>query len=281
MHEKKHPLVSVILPTFNRAWTLADAVDSVLSQDYPFIELIVIDDGSTDDTPQLLDRFKKKITLIRQENKGVSAARNAGIKKSRGTLIALLDSDDIWDRKKISCQVDFFDENPDAMICQTEEIWIRKGRRVNPGKKHKKPSGQIFEPSLERCLVSPSAVMMRKRLFGRVGFFNETFTVCEDYDLWLRISAALPVFLINKPYTTRRGGHPDQLSRFHSQDKFRIASLMQLIDGGCLSGDQKRQAARVLQKKCIIYGNGCIKREKTDEGRHYLALAEQYSPDRF
>lgn len=271
---KKTPLVSVILPTYNRAWILKTAIDSVFSQDYPYIELIIIDDGSTDQTRQILDTYKDKLTIIHQENKGVSAARNVGIKKSRGELIALLDSDDAWENQKISCQVDFFNAHPEAMICQTEEIWIRNGKRVNPKTKHQKPSGMIFEPSLNLCLISPSAVMMRRALFDIKGYFNESFTVCEDYDLWLRVSSSIPVFLIDKPYVIKTGGHEDQLSGFHSQDKFRIQSLMALIESGSLTQTQIQKAQAVLKSKCIIYANGCIKRKKIDEGRFYKNLAE-------
>ena len=268
------PLVSVILPTFNRAWTLKDAVDSVLNQDYPYIELIVIDDGSEDNTQELLGRYKNRVVILKQENSGVSAARNAGIKNSHGEFIALLDSDDTWDKRKISCQVEFFKRHPEALICQTEEIWIRKGKRVNPKVKHKKPSGMVFEASLELCLVSPSAVMMRRQLFDLKGYFNEEFIVCEDYDLWLRVSATLPVFLIDKPYTIKRGGHTDQLSSFHSQDKFRIRSLLNLIRSDSLTPVQAAKAKKVLKKKCTIYGNGCIKRGRNKEGEYYLGVGQ-------
>jgi len=272
MNKKNQNLVSVILPAFNRAWILKDAVDSVLSQDYPHIELIVIDDGSYDNTKDLLEEYKNKITVLTQKNKGVSAARNAGIKKSRGEFIALLDSDDVWDKGKISCQVKFFLQNPRALICQTQEIWIRNGKRVNPKVKHKKPSGMIFEPSLNLCLVSPSAVMMRRQLFDIKGYFNEAFTVCEDYDLWLRVSSTIPVFLIDKPYTIKRGGHKDQLSSFHSQDKFRIRSLMGIIKSNTLTEDQEKKAKEVLKNKCTIYGNGCLKRGRKKEGEYYLGI---------
>lgn len=270
---KQYPLVSVIIPTYNRAWTLKDAVDSVLLQDYPNLELIVVDDGSQDDTGKLLDLYQNRIRVLRQENQGVSAARNRGIKTSQGQFIALLDSDDAWDKRKISCQMAFFNDHPDALICQTEEIWIRNGRKVNPRRKHKKPSGMIFEPSLDLCLVSPSAVMMKRQLFDIKGYFNESFIVCEDYDLWLRVSSTLPVFLIDKPYTIKRGGHTDQLSRFHSQDKFRIRSLSALIESGNLKPDQLEKATGVFKRKCEIYGNGCIKRGRRQEGESYLLMA--------
>jgi GT2 family glycosyltransferase len=265
-------LVSVIIPTFNRAWSLKTAIDSVLAQTHDQIEIIVIDDGSTDTTPDLLAGYGHQIQVLTQKNSGVSAARNLGIHKSHGRFIALLDSDDAWAKEKISCQIDFFKQNPEALVCQTEEIWIRKGRRVNPRVKHQKPSGMIFEPSLHLCLVSPSAVMIRKKLFDSVGGFNENFPVCEDYDLWLRIAADTPIFLIDKPFTIKHGGHEDQLSARHSQDKYRIASIVQLIQSGSLSIEQKRLAASVLEKKSRIYGNGCVKRGKIEEGEYYLGL---------
>jgi len=271
----KQPLVSVILPTYNRAWALKTAIDSVLFQNYPNIELIVIDDGSQDNTKKLLKDYKNQIRVLSQENAGVSAARNRGIEKSRGEFIALLDSDDSWDKRKISCQMDFFMANPEALICQTQEVWIRNHKRVNPKIKHKKPSGMIFEQSLNLCLVSPSAVMMKREIFEQKGYFNEKFLVCEDYDLWLRISSTIPVFLIDKPYTIKNGGHRDQLSNLHSQDKFRICSLKDLLDSNTLTNEQSLKAKKVFKKKCDIYGNGCIKRGRQEEGEYYLNLGQQ------
>ncbi|MCD4742911.1 MAG: glycosyltransferase family 2 protein [Desulfobacteraceae bacterium] len=270
-HEKL--LVSAIIPTFNRGWIVAEAVKSILNQDYPNIETIVIDDGSTDDTAKQLFPYLDKITYIKQENKGVSAARNLGIKKSSGKLTAFLDSDDLWTKEKISCQVNFFQNNPDAMLCQTEEIWIRNGKKVNPKQKHKKPSGMIFESSLNLCLVSPSAVMIKKKLFKTTGYFDENLPACEDYDLWLRISATLPIFLIDKPCTIKKGGHGDQLSNNHSLDKYRIKSLQKLLTADNLTRQQRNAAKKVFNEKCAIYGNGCIKRGKKAEGKYYLELA--------
>ncbi|WP_286817892.1 glycosyltransferase family 2 protein [Desulfobacter sp. UBA2225] len=273
MIEQKTDTISVIIPTFNRAWTLKRAVDSALAQDYPHREIIVVDDGSTDGTRDLLAGYRDKIRVLVQENKGVSAARNLGIQESRGSFIALLDSDDAWETNKLSCQAAFFQSKPGAMICQTEEIWIRNGKRVNPKKKHKKPSGMIFEPSLKLCLVSPSAVMIRKQLFGQKGMFNEGFPVCEDYDLWLRISHDTPIYLIDTPLTVKTGGHGDQLSAAHSQDKYRIQSIQNLIESNVLSPNQEQAALNVFKEKCRIFANGCMKRGREKEGAYYLMLA--------
>ena len=271
--ENRNCLVSVIVPTYNRGWIVKEAIDSVLKQDYPHVELIVVDDGSTDDTPELLAVYGDRITVFRQKNQGVSSARNRGIEKSSGELIAFLDSDDTWAPGKLSCQVAFFRNNPDALICQTEEIWIRNGKRVNPKKIHQKLSGMIFEPSLNLCLVSPSSVMMRRAFFDCVGFFDETLPACEDYDLWLRASAHYPVYLIDAPLTVKQGGHEDQLSRQWGLDKYRILSLDKLISGDRLSVSQDMAARRVMKKKIDIYINGCLKRGKTDEAEMFRQIA--------
>jgi glycosyltransferase involved in cell wall biosynthesis len=270
------PLVSVIIPTYNRAWIVRDAIDSVLGQTYADFELIVVDDGSTDRTPQILDAYGDRLRVIRQANQGVSAARNRGIGDSSGPLIALLDSDDIWLPEKLAVQVDFFKRYPAALICQTEEIWIRNGLRVNPGKRHRKPSGMIFERSLELCLVSPSAVMARRELLGEVGLFDENLPACEDYDLWLRVGCRFPVHLIDKPLTIKRGGHEDQLSRQSSLDRYRIRSLVKLIEAGRLTLIQRNSAVIALRKKCTVFANGCLKRGRMEEALHYTTLSRKY-----
>jgi glycosyltransferase involved in cell wall biosynthesis len=138
-----HPLVSVIIPTYNRAWSIKESIDSVLSQDFNDFELIVIDDGSTDHTIEILNSYGKDIFVIHQRNQGVSSARNRGLMKASGSFIAFLDSDDLWLPGKLSLQVDYFNSNPTALICQTEEIWMRNNVRINPKKRHKKPSARL------------------------------------------------------------------------------------------------------------------------------------------
>jgi glycosyltransferase involved in cell wall biosynthesis len=273
------PQVSVIIPTYNRAWCLREAVDSVLSQNFRGFELIVVDDGSTDETPQLLQEYGDSIQMLRQGNRGVSAARNAGIAASRGALIAFLDSDDLWLKGKLERQMEFFNSQADALICQTEEIWLRNCRRVNPGKRHHKRGGMIFEPSLDLCLVSPSAVMVRRELFLCVGLFDENLPACEDYDLWLRVSSRYPVHLIKTPLIVKRGGHADQLSRAWGLDRFRIAAIRKLLEGDRLTPAQRRAAAATLKQKCKVYAGGCRKRGRMTEAEHFEQLAQKISDE--
>ena len=274
--EANIPLVSVIIPTYNRGWILKEAVDSVLSQTFCNFELIIVDDGSTDNTADILKSCPDKVIKITQENRGVSAARNKGIASASGELLAFLDSDDLWLSDKLVCQVNFFKQNNDALICQIEEIWIRNGIRVNPKNRHKKLSGMIFKPSLALCLVSPSAVMIKKRLFDEVGLFDETLPACEDYDLWLRISCRFPVYLIDTPLIIKRGGHDDQLSSAPGLDKYRIQSIRNILKSGFLSEDQQAAAVKMLKDKCKIFANGCKKRGRMEEAGYYMQLINSY-----
>jgi len=277
MNQSLHlPRVSVIIPTYNRGRMLKEAIDSVLGQDYPHFELVVVDDGSTDATAERLKTYGQDLVVIRQPNRGVSAARNAGIAAASGRYIAFLDSDDLWLPQKLTRQVRFFNQYPDALVCQTEEIWMRNGRRVNPGLRHRKISGMIFEPSLHLCLVSPSAVMIRRSLFDAVGLFDESLPACEDYDLWLRVSCRHPVYLIPEAGIIKRGGHPDQLSKAPGLDKYRIRSLVKILESDLLSREQTAAAVIVLKEKCAIYAGGCLQRGRKEEARHYERLADRF-----
>ena len=268
--------VSVIIPTYNRGWTIGEAVDSVLAQDYRDFELIIVDDGSTDNTSEVLDAYRGTIKIFRQTNKGVSAARNRGIAEASGKFIAFLDSDDLWLPQKLSRQVEFFNTTPDALICQTEEVWIRSGVRVNPKKRHQKPSGMIFESSLALCLVSPSAVMIRRSLLEIVGNFDETLPACEDYDLWLRITCRFPVYRIDTPLIIKRGGHEDQLSASFGLDRFRIKAIKKIMESGFLSKGQYAAAVKTLREKCNIYAAGCRKRGREEEALYYTLLSKRF-----
>jgi glycosyltransferase involved in cell wall biosynthesis len=270
------PLVTVIIPTYNRGWIVQEAIDSVLNQDFSDYELIVVDDGSNDNTREILESYGKAITVLQQSNRGVSAARNRGIAEAAGRLIAFLDSDDLWLPGKLTTQVKFFEENADAVINQTQEIWIRNGARVNPKKRHHKFSGMIFERSLALCLVSPSAVMIKKSLFDAVGGFDEQLPACEDYDLWLRISCRYPAHLIDFPLIIKRGGHDDQLSKAAGLDKYRIQSLMKIIDSDLLTPQQYKAAVITLKEKSEVYAGGCRKRGREEEAEYFSALAKKY-----
>jgi len=255
-------LISVIIPVYNRPEQIKNAVESVLKQTYSNFELIVVDDGSTDDTPEVLSQYDAEITVFRISNSGVSAARNYGVDKASGSYIAFLDSDDEWKPKKLEKQLEFMLKG-NWRISQTEEIWIRNGSFLNKRKKHEKPEGDIFIPSLQLCTVSPSAVMIKKYVYDQYGGFDETLPVCEDYDLWLRMAVREKFGLLNEKLVVKYGGHDDQLSATPAMDRYRILSLHRILTLETdLAKTRKMELIKVLTKKIEVYSNGARKRDR-------------------
>jgi glycosyltransferase involved in cell wall biosynthesis len=268
--------VSVIIPTYNRAQRLGKAIDSVLAQSHQDFELIVVDDGSEDNTDELIGNYNSDIVYIRQENSGAAAARNRGIEKARYNLLAFLDSDDWFAENKLKTQIQAMNRNPSCLISHTNEIWYRNGQILNQKLKHKKSSGDIFAQSLELCAVGMSTIMIHKEIFDRYGFFDEGYPCCEDYEFWLRISAEEKFLLVEEPLTSKDGGRDDQLSAIYrtGMDKFRIKAIMKTLASGRLTEEQSGIARRELERKCRIYGTGCIKHGRAEEGRYFLNLPE-------
>jgi glycosyltransferase involved in cell wall biosynthesis len=272
--------IAVIIPVRDRSDPLRRAIASVMEQTSPVQEIVVVDDGSEISDPKetLNGLSDDRLTLLRQPPMGVSAARNLGIKASKSPWVALLDSDDHWLPEKIAKQRDFHAANPDCLISQTDEVWIRNGAHVNPCFHHRKPSGDMFEPSLERCLISPSAVLMSRALLDDIGLFDPTMPACEDYDLWLRVTSRYQVGLVPEKLMIKTGGHPDQLSQKHwGMDRFRIKALRKILDGGQLTPEQRWAALQVLASKLSILEAGSRKRGKKAEAENYRELRDYYT----
>jgi glycosyltransferase involved in cell wall biosynthesis len=270
------PEVSVIIPTYNRCAMLLEAIDSVLAQTSETFELIVVDDGSTDGTVEHLMGLGKTIRFERIEHGGAAAARNRGVALAGAPLIAFLDSDDLWAPTKLERQLALMRGNPACAISQTDEIWIRTGRRVNPGVRHRKRAGNIFIDSLRTCLISMSATIMRTDLFRSLGGFDELMMAAEDYDLWLRILIDHEAGLLDEPLVTRRGGHCDQTSATTPAiDRFRILALAKLLVDDRLSPARRTAVGEVLAEKCHIYAGGLTRRGRIDQARLYERIADQ------
>ena len=275
MSRVSYTMISVIVPTYNRVHQLPRALDSILCQSCSPKEIIVVDDGSTDETSALMTSEYPEIVFIQQQNTGVSSARNVGIKRASGDWIAFLDSDDEWLPEKLEIQMKALYENPGKKICHTNEIWIRNGKRVNPKKKHEKFGGWIFQKCLPLCCISPSSVIIHKSIFKEIGLFDYSLPVCEDYDLWLRITARNPVLYIEEPFLIKYGGHEDQLSKkYWGMDRFRIKSLEKIISSRVLSELDENAAKKMLMEKIYIFIQGAQKRGNIKEVKKFK---EQYS----
>ena len=260
-------MIDVIIPCFNRASVLERAVNSVLTQTFQDFSLFIVDDGSSDDTQNILWTFKThpKVTVLKQDNRGVSAARNLGVKNSNSPWISFLDSDDEWLPTKLEVQVKEIKKNPSTRFIHSNEIWIRNGVRVNAPEKFDKSNHDIFKRSLEFCLISPSTVILKRELFEERGHFDESFTVCEDYDLWLKILAREDVTFISDFLVKKYGGHADQLStKFPAMDYWRIRSMIGLSRTLDLDPEKKKLICEEINRKAPVLLKGYLKHGQQD-----------------
>ena len=255
--------VSVIIPTFNRAYVLERAIASVLNQTYKNFELIIVNDGSTDNTQALLEKYQEH-KVFHTQNHGVSRARNFALKYAQGEWIAFLDSDDEWLPDKLEKQINYIQENPNYLLVHGDEIWVRNGVRVNPKSKHAKGGEDQFKASLKLCAISPSVALIKRDLLVEFSGFRSDYPVCEDYDLWLKITQKYPIGYINEHLIKKYGGHTDQLSqKFKAMDYFRIKSIDHILQNHELSIEQEEAALEEIFSKCKILLKGYEKHGNT------------------
>jgi len=269
--------ISVVIPTYNRKEELGRALDSILNQTIRPNEIIVVDGCSDDGTKLVLQEYAvREVRTFIQTGEGVSNARNEGIKESTNEWVAFLDSDDWWLPNKLEEQVRFHLNFPRCLISQTDEIWIRNNIRVNPKKYHIKKGGRIFDLCLERCMITPSAVLINKCIFDDVGLFDEGLPVCEDYDLWLRVAKKYEIGLIEEKLVVKTGGHPDQLSvKYWGMDRFRVKALEKMLEEP-LDLEEKKGVLDTLIKKSWILAQGSTKRNETTRAQLYQEKTEEY-----
>ena len=267
--------ITVVIPSFNRYTFLKRAVSSVLEQTYSPSEIIIVDDGSSDETAQIQKDFPE-IKYIYQENKGVSSARNLGIQNSQYDWIAFLDSDDLFHLDKLQEQYQFHKSNPHILMSYTDEVWIRDNREVKIPKKFQKIGKDPFKENLAYCNIAPSSTLIHKQIFQKVGLFDESLEVCEDYDLWLRIALKFDIALIDKKLITKFAGHDDQLSFKHwGMDRFRVIALEKLLQ--TTKQHQKIEIIiQELEKKYALLLEGARKYGKIQSISYYKGKLEQF-----
>ena len=271
--------ISVIIPTYNRCNLLKRAINSVIKQTITPKEIIIVDNGSTDQTYQMVSSLFPEINYFIEKKRGVSAARNKGILESKSKWIAFLDSDDAWKPTKLEKQMEYSLFNQDKYrIIHTDETWYRNKKFLNQLKKHKKSGGNIFKNSLQLCCISPSSVVLKKQIFDDYGLFDENLAVCEDYDMWIRITAKEEVGFLDSPLVLKYGGHSDQLSKkFWGMDRFRIKSLEKNLKNEHFSKSQKINVLVTLIEKLIIVSDGALKRGNKEIFKKYNDKLQEWS----
>ncbi|MCX7787182.1 MAG: glycosyltransferase family 2 protein [Spirochaetes bacterium] len=289
------PLVSVVIPTYNRASLVLEAVESVLQGTYRNFELIVGDDGSSDITVETLVRrgfsvwpspptHSPPLILLTLPHTGFPGlVRNRGAQIAQGTYLAFLDSDDLWLPQKLELQLKAHKASMARgqrfRISHTRELWIRNGKTISQRKQRHRREGDVFRDSLRKCILGPSTVLMERSLFKEVGGFREDLRIAEDYELWIRITSSEPVLYIEEPLTVKRGGSLDQLSlSYPFIEPFRLQALKDLADRGFFSSHPLRykEAVEELVRKCRIHAEGCRKRGKLEEAAYWEEQARHY-----
>lgn len=212
---EKSPVISVILPTYNCANFLPHSIQSILSQTYNSYEIIVVDDGSTDNTKEVLNPFMQRINYIKlEQNKGLPAARNIGIKSAQGKYIAFIDADDIWLPEKLQTDIEYLETYPEISMVYSKHINIgENGRPIDGDTRKRLPSGNIFiQLFSEQNFIITSSVVVKKDVFETTGLLDEQLFNCQDWDMWLRIAFYFKAAGINKTLVKYRH-NPHSLSK--------------------------------------------------------------------
>lgn len=275
MRTEKPPTVSIIIPTYNRAHLLGRAIQSVLNQTYKDFELIVVDDGSTDNTEQIVRSFSdERIRYVRhKKNKGVAAARNTGIKTARGEYMAFQDSDDEWLPEKLEKQTGIFETAlPEVGVVYTGVHRLKNNRKAYiPSSGITQKEGYIFSSLLKGNFISTPAALVKKECFQRAGMFDERFPSAEDRELFIRISKYYQFRCIDEPLVIAYH-QPDSISANQSA---RVRALELIYEKHF---EDIKKDRRVLASHCLNLGHHLCAGGELNRGRNYLIKAVKAHP---
>jgi glycosyltransferase involved in cell wall biosynthesis len=273
------PTVSVVIPAYNAARFLPEAIESVLQQSYRDFEIVVVDDGSTDSTEAVLRSYRDRLTYFRQTNRGAAGARNQGIKLARGRYVAFLDADDRWMPGKLAEQVAVLNSDSGVgLVCSDVEVVSEAGDPLPSFLADKQnASGNVFNLLLRSSFILTSSVLVRRKCVLEVGLFDESLPVSEDLDLWLRIAYRWKVQVL--PHTTViRRKHREALSSDPSRFTVcRVKVLSKLLANvGDLSPDSRTNLYRELSKAHWNLGNHYFTRNRRAEARRNMLKGWKY-----
>lgn len=255
------PVVSVVIPTHNRAALLREALDSVSAQTFRDFELIVIDDGSTEDIKAQVVGHPARPRVVRQAHEGPAAARNLGLREAAADLVAFLDSDDLWHPTKLEVFLKAVDQNPDCSIFYGPMSPIDRQGNPVPGRTKRCHDGWITQQLFCSSFVHVPTILCRKDAILAVGGFDASLPVCEDYDLWLRLSIRERFGLIDQPLAKRRL-HDNRLSKALMGRNLAVKAevLQRFFDSGVANGQLDHGVARArLARVLFVAGRAAFK----------------------
>ena len=276
------PKVSIIIPTYNREEFITETIKSVLNQTYKDFEIIVVDDGSTDNTKQKLELFKSKIKLIEQKNSERAIARNNGVKNSSGEYIAFLDSDDLWIKNKLENQVNFLDEKKDFILTYGQSLRINEhGKSIKTAKRQIQGySGNVFEELLFRNFIVSATPLIRREQFERTTGFQTKYVPYEDWEFWIRLSLLGKFYFFNKPFSYYRI-HKSQSVKLVNAKKIEEVTLSLLLDSYNLKSIPSKVKNKSLGLANLKFCYWYILANDLEQAKEKLIKAKEINPKLF
>ncbi len=283
--------VSVMIPTHNYGRYLGEAIQSVLAQTFADIEVIVVDDGSTDNTREVVGSFKdSRVRYIYQENRGVSAAQNTAIKAAEGEFVAGLGGDDIWLPEKLELELSMLNSHPEAaLVCSDAYVFDSATGAILGRRWHDKPFHYWVDPAraarqplrelLARgCFIAPQAMLVRRVVFAEVGYFDESLVTHEDWDLFVRIVCRYPINTLDVPLVKIRAHEASLTADWNRMYRGATTVLTKAIDSQLLSGAEMMLVKRRLAHTHFSYGKSLLANGRTALGREKLVAAIKINP---
>jgi teichuronic acid biosynthesis glycosyltransferase TuaG len=264
--------VAVVIPCYNSSAFLAEAIESALAQTYSRVEVVVVNDGSTDNSAEVLANFAGRIRVINQANKGLAGARNSGIDATASTYIAFLDADDRWNARKTTMQVDYLTRHPNVSLVFCDRAWIDEHGRPLAAPTHRAPAAPSLRTLIRGNFIQPSTVMLRRDALGADRFADDV-PGTEDWDLWLRLAARTELGYIGEPLTDYRVHGTNMSGRTEQMMRGFLTALTRAMSGGL---PEDVMALAEAHKRDLLEALGHCAYERSDwpEARRLFREAE-------
>jgi glycosyltransferase involved in cell wall biosynthesis len=277
------PQISVIIPAYNAEGLIGSTLDSVLDQTYQDFEILVVDDGSTDGTGEVVQSYGEPVRYRRKENGGTASARNVGLQEARGEYVAFLDADDRWYPTKLERQMSLHEAHPDLAWSYTDSylvdaesgtILVRKSQ-VRP-----RTGGDVLRPLLRGNFIAPSTLVVRRSVFDTVGTFDESafYHSAEDWELWMKIAARHPIYFLNEPLVETRQ-HTGRKTKTMDLDRALVERLTIIQEAVDRNPDRLADAQEEAQSRVLLnFGRKWMEREERGRARTLFARALRHDP---